>query len=295
MPDPFFSVVIPTYNRAQSIREALDSVLGQTFGDFEVIVVDDGSTDDTAGVVRRVTDPRIRYYYKANGERAAARNYGVAQARGMYVNFLDSDDVFYPNHLQAAFDFLSGKPVEVCHFGYDIKDLNGRVLRVVKAIDSVNRRIVSGNVLSCNGVFARREVLQKYGFNEDRDLSSLEDWELWIRLCSQFTFYHVPLITSTVRDHHQRSVVAGRPKAIGLKTDLLIKYATNDARNRAYFGNKLNRIVASAHTYAALHLRMAGAPRSASWSRLRKGLLAYPMELFSRRTVVILLMLLGIK
>lgn len=288
-------MVIPTYNRAQSIREALDSVLCQTFGDFEVIVVDDGSTDDTAGVVRNVTDPRIKYYYKANGERAAARNYGVAHARGMYVNFLDSDDVFYPNHLQAAFEFLSVKSIEVCHFGYDIKGLDGKVLRVVKSIDSINRRIVSGNVLSCNGVFARKEVLQKHGFNEDRDLSSLEDWELWIRLCSHFTFYHVPLITSTVRDHHQRSVVAGRPKSIELKTDLLIKYATNDPGNRSHFGGRLRRLVASAHTYAALHLRMAGAQRSASWRRLWKGLRAYPIELFSRRTVVILLMLLGIK
>lgn len=295
MPDPFFTVVIPTYNRANSIRAALDSVLAQTFRDFEVVVVDDGSTDNTANVVRELTEPKIRYYYKDNGERAAARNYGVAQAKGRYVNFLDSDDEFYPNHLQAAFDYLSGKSIEVCHFGYDVKDPKGRVQRRVKFIDSINRLIVAGNVLSCNGVFVKREVLQKHAFNEDRNLSSLEDWELWVRLCSRFTFYHVSLITSTVRDHDQRSVVAGRPQAIERKTDLFIQYATADEGNRAYFGNRISRIVASAHTYAALHLRMAGAPRMASWRRLVKGLRANPMELFSRRTVVILLMLLGIK
>ncbi|MBL7850013.1 MAG: glycosyltransferase family 2 protein [Cyclobacteriaceae bacterium] len=295
MPDPFFTVVIPTYNRAHSIRVALDSVLAQTFTDFEVVVVDDGSKDDTASVVREMTDPRIRYYYKDNGERAAARNYGVAQANGRYVNFLDSDDEFYPNHLQAAFDFLSGKSIEVCHFGYDVKDPNGKVLRVVKSVDSINRQIVGGNVLSCNGVFAKREVLQKHGFNEDRSLSSLEDWELWIRLCSRFTFHHVALVTSTVRDHDQRSVVAGSREAIERKVDLLIQYATGDEGNRAYFGNRISRIVASAHTYAALHLRMAGAPRVASWRHLGKGLRACPLELFRRRTMVILLMLLGIK
>src|SRR5271154_3281360 len=98
---PFFSVVIPAYNRARVLPGALDSVLQQTDQDFEVIVVDDGSTDDPRAVVEDFHDPRIRYERKENGGGGSARNRGIDLARGRFVAFLDSDDVFLPHHLAA--------------------------------------------------------------------------------------------------------------------------------------------------------------------------------------------------
>jgi len=295
MAEPFFSVVIPTYNRAEFVVPAIHSVLSQTFSDFEVVVVDDGSKDNTEEVVAAITDSRIRYFKKSNAERAAARNFGIRVSNGRYVNFLDSDDAQYPHHLQAAHDFIRQNEVEIFHLGYDVKLPDGRILRTLDRINLINQRILSGNLLSCNGVVARKDILLQHPFNETRELSSLEDWELWIRLGARYNIHSVNSVTSTVIDHAQRSVVTGQDSAIEKKVRLLIQLVTGDPANRAHYGNKLKQVVASAHTYAALHLRMANAPRSASRQHLWNGIQASPGILFTRRTFVILLMLLGIK
>lgn len=98
---PFFSVVIPAYNRARVLPGAINSVLQQTDQDFEIIVVDDGSTDSPKAVVEDFHDPRIRYEWKENGGGGSARNRGIDLARGKFIAFLDSDDVFLPHHLSA--------------------------------------------------------------------------------------------------------------------------------------------------------------------------------------------------
>ena len=96
---PFFSVVLPTYNRAAWLQGAIDSLLQQTWTSWELIVVDDGSTDHTADVVKANTDPRICYHFQENAERSAARNKGMQLARGAFICFLDSDDRYDPEHL----------------------------------------------------------------------------------------------------------------------------------------------------------------------------------------------------
>jgi glycosyltransferase involved in cell wall biosynthesis len=103
---PFFSVIIPVYNRAAVLETALHSVLAQTFQDFEIVVVDDGSSDDPAGVIERIADNRIRLLRQENQGGAAARNIGIDAAAGRYVAFLDSDDVFLPHHLQTMHSLL---------------------------------------------------------------------------------------------------------------------------------------------------------------------------------------------
>jgi len=99
MKEPFFSIILPTFNRASYLEKAIGSVLSQTFEDFELIIVDDGSTDNTRTVVENWQDDRLNYFFKQNEERSIARNFGIARAHGRYVNFLDSDDYFYPHHL----------------------------------------------------------------------------------------------------------------------------------------------------------------------------------------------------
>ncbi len=105
---PFFSVVIPVYNRADDLRVALASVLAQDEQDFEIVVVDDGSQDDPKAVVDALGDARIHYIRQANGGGGAARNTGIAHAAGAYIAFLDSDDVFLPHHLGAMRSLLAG-------------------------------------------------------------------------------------------------------------------------------------------------------------------------------------------
>jgi len=105
---PFFSVVIPVYNRADVLERALRSVLEQSFQDFEIVVVDDGSKDDPRAVVQSINDPRIRYVLQENKGGAAARNRGFDEARGRFVALLDSDDRFLPHHLESMHRLLDG-------------------------------------------------------------------------------------------------------------------------------------------------------------------------------------------
>ncbi|MBN1507463.1 MAG: glycosyltransferase family 2 protein [Sedimentisphaerales bacterium] len=104
------SVIIPTYNRREMVTRAIDSVTAQTQTDLEVIVVDDGSTDDTAEVVRGMSDKRIRYVFRSNGGPAGARNLGLARAKGQYVAFLDSDDFWPPRYLEMMLLHLDAQP-----------------------------------------------------------------------------------------------------------------------------------------------------------------------------------------
>lgn len=114
---PKVSVVIPTYNRGYIVREAIESVLAQTFGDFEVIVVDDGSADDTAEKIAAIRDSRVRYIRQSNAGVSAARNRGVAEARGEIISFLDSDDLWKPEKLTHEVRFLEEHPEVPAVFG----------------------------------------------------------------------------------------------------------------------------------------------------------------------------------
>ena len=108
MTAPFFSVVIPVFNRAAALRQAIESVRAQTFQGFEILVVDDGSTDDPHAVVEVINDPRIRFFRQANAGGGAARNRGIDQAVGGFIAFLDSDDTFLPHHLASMRKLLDG-------------------------------------------------------------------------------------------------------------------------------------------------------------------------------------------
>lgn len=113
--NPRFSIVIPTYNREDSIGETLQSCFAQRFGDFEIIVIDDGSTDDTLGVLQAIDDPRLRIVSQQNAGPAAARNHGMRLARAPHIAFLDSDDKWYPAFLETANACLDGDPDKVLY------------------------------------------------------------------------------------------------------------------------------------------------------------------------------------
>ena len=114
---PYFSVIIPTYNRAYSIQKAIDSVLNQSFQDFELIIVDDASIDHTKEVVAKLNDNRIHYILNStNQERCVSRNIGISKAKGEYICFLDSDDYHLPDHLEKLHAFIQTKKDKVAFF-----------------------------------------------------------------------------------------------------------------------------------------------------------------------------------
>ncbi len=120
---PFFSIILPTFNRAHIVRHAIESVLAQSFADWELIVVDDGSQDSTFDIVRSfvLNDERFRYHYARNHGLAMARNVGIHISHGKYITFLDSDDEYLPEHLQIRAEYLAVHPeVELLHGGVEV-------------------------------------------------------------------------------------------------------------------------------------------------------------------------------
>lgn len=257
-PEPYFTIVIPTYNRAAFIAQTIQSVLSQSFSNFEVIVVDDGSTDLTAEIVSTINDPRLSYHPKENEERAVARNTGAALAKGKYINFFDSDDLLYENHLAVALETIErhDQP-EFFHLAYDIKDPQDRLIKKVNEFKGeLNAQLIHGNVLSCNGVFLRKDIALKYPFNPDRQLSASEDYELWMRLASRYTLYYNNTITSTVVNHEMRSVLTVNKEKLLKRISLFEKYLFADAAFRQKFKAAIPIIRADNCTYIALHLAL---------------------------------------
>lgn len=280
----FFSIVIPTYNRAGYIGKTIRSLLATSYSSFEIIVVDDGSTDNTEAMVLGENDKHVRYYRKNNGERGAARNYGARLANGVYVNFFDSDDVAYSNHLNEAFKAVQGLGhPEVFHLGYDVKDDEGMLIRRVDDLPStVNDRLIDGNHLSCNGVFLRKDICAQFPFNEDRVLSASEDYELWLRLASRFPFHGVREVTSTVVNHEARSVLRINAESFIARIRCLQENLGRDAMFVQRYGQRWKVLQAHLYVYMALHLAMANYPKGMSIKYLVRALLLNPWVFFTR-------------
>ena len=253
---PIFSIIVPTYNRGHLIGKTINSILLQEFTDFEILVVDDGSTDNTEQIVKAFSDARIQYFKKQNGERGAARNFGSARANGKYLNFFDSDDLMYPNHLLVAQRIItSANTPEFLHLAYDHQREDGAVTnRVNNFDDKIKNEILFDNKLSCNGVFLRRDIALKYLFEENRVLASSEDWELWIRLVCRFKLFYSNEITSSVVNHDQRSLFTIPAQKVIARDLLLIKNLKRDDVVMKTYGSSFRKYVAERYTFFMLCL-----------------------------------------
>lgn len=207
------SVVIPAYNAARTIQPTLRSVLGQTVDDLEVIVVDDGSTDDTAGAVNTLADPRLRVLRQDNAGHAAARNTGIGEARGKWVAFLDADDLWLPNKLERQLAELRANPhIRALHAGAVHVDDALRPLFIGYAPAGKNTLL---DVLCFDGLpgfmctpIVDRTLLDEVG-RFDPSLIILQDWELAIRLarCGELYSLQEPLALYRVHAGNQSKQV----------------------------------------------------------------------------------------
>jgi len=287
---PFFSIIIPTYNRADLIAKTIQSLLNQTYTAFEIIIIDDGSRDNTAEVVQAIRDDRIIYRRVENGERGRARNIGTLQAQGDYVTFIDSDDLTYPNHLAEAARLVEAHHApEMLHLAYEMQDTTGKVLfRYNQRHGDLRPALLKGNLFSCIGVFLRQDIARAYLFEEDRQLAGTEDWHLWLRLAARFPIYYSNTVTACMINHESRSVLHFDKKQLLNRTNLLIKYLAQDSEFLKFFGKKaLERIEAHMYTYIALHSVLAR-HNADGLQFLVKGIGRNPAELWQRRTLAIL-------
>lgn len=265
MKSPFFSIIIPTFNRANHIVQTVNSVLDQEFKDFELILVDDGSTDNTQDVIMKIKDSRLLCFKKENGERGAARNFGINRSNGRYVTFLDSDDRLYAGFFQSAYEFINKKKQPAFfHSGYEIKNENGSILSKITGREGdLKRELAKGNFLSCIGVFVRRDVIKKHLFNEDYGLVGSEDWELWMRLASRYPLLSTGKVTAFMVQHQGRSVMELDGGKLEKRIKLVWECLKRDEMVCLAFKNQMLEIEANLNLYLGLHLMMGGHKKKA--------------------------------
>lgn len=290
-----FSIIIPTYNRAHLISDTLNSVKNQSFTDFELIIVDDGSTDNTRIVVENyISNNQLKnwhFYSKINGERGAARNFGLNKAIGKWITFLDSDDLFYPNHLYLASNFISKhKDVNVFHSAYEFRNQKNELIRkvVYPNNNNLNQAILNGNVFSCFGMFLKSDVFNELCFEENRNLSGSEDWLLWLKVSARYKIYFQSQISGCMIQHDERSVLNFIDDQLLSRTNLLVAQLNHDE----FFFNKYGRtVIRKIHghmfTYSALHLLLSS-NKSKAIKLFFKGLRLSPSELLKIRTLAFL-------
>jgi glycosyltransferase involved in cell wall biosynthesis len=186
---PYVSVVIPTYNHAKLLKKALDSVMAQTFEDWEAIVVNNFSADNTIEVVNSFADPRIKILnFSNNGVIAASRNHGLKEATGDFIAFLDSDDIWYPSKLQKCVEQASAGYQFICHGELWINsDLTQRPVMYGPVSNATYKRLLfRGNCISTSTTFIAKSLLNSVqGFDENPKIITTEDYDLWLRLAAK--------------------------------------------------------------------------------------------------------------
>lgn len=197
MDNPFFTVVIPTHNRSKLLKRAIESVLRQTFEDFELIIVDDHSTDDSASVVKSFSDSRIQYIinYRKKGA-CGARNSGIFSAKGKWVAFLDDDDIWLPEKLEYQFEKAKDANHTIGLICTDYAIVKDKKLKPVifknRPSGWVRDKLLYGGIIGClSSTCIRSDILRDIdGFDER--FPSNQDQDLWLRVAELSEFTHVP-------------------------------------------------------------------------------------------------------
>ncbi|MDP4536365.1 glycosyltransferase family A protein [Alkalimonas collagenimarina] len=191
----FVSVIVPVYNGATYINKTVDSLLQQTYTDFEVILINDGSTDCSAQIINDLasTYESVRAFHKENGGVACARNFGIDKAKGDLIAFCDQDDLWLPNKLEHQVPLFENEAIGLVYCGAIAHHTNDN--REVRSDFSSHSRgmvfdqLIYENMFTCCTVIARKSaILAVGGFDEDRSLMGVDDWHLWLKIANQFEF-----------------------------------------------------------------------------------------------------------
>lgn len=203
---PFFSIVIPTYNRAEILMVAVDSILKQTFTDWELLVIDDGSTDNTKSRLAEFTsDPRVKYVYQDNAKESAARNRGMAMSAGQYVCLLDSDDTFLDNHLSVLYERIEKEnfPVAVLHTLMTRKYTSGKLADKQQTIQKFEGQHpiykIWKNELLVSSACIHKKITDEYQFRVD--IFAGEDTEFFFRVALKYPIISIEVYTAIYLIH----------------------------------------------------------------------------------------------
>ncbi len=194
--NPLVSIITPTFNRAEFIEQAVNSVLGQTYSNFELLIVDDGSTDDTRKRLdNALEDPRVHYFYQSNQGQSVARNLALSRARGDLICFLDSDNYWPDNKLKNQIALLADNPDSDVVYGdtVTIDEYDREISRknMKRYSGHIARYMIRDNCVSMNTAMARRSCFDELGaMSGTRRVA--DDYDLWLRFSARFRFLYIP-------------------------------------------------------------------------------------------------------
>lgn len=208
-----FSIIIPTYNRAAFLPKAIGSVLAQSFSDWELIIVDDGSTDNTKDVVAQYSDSRITYIFQQNAERSAARNKGIAHSVGEYVLFLDSDDYYLSNFLaDLNLEIRKNNNKPCLYFHNALIESNGKQRQFAEPLPNGEKNILKFLFDNFRVIGVWQAATARCFFAEnmfDARFSLWEDTHLFFRLLAQYPYKQTNVQGYVAVQHEQSTVIAG--------------------------------------------------------------------------------------
>lgn len=218
--DPIISVILPVYNGEKYLKEAIDSILNQTYSDFELIILDDCSTDNTANIIKSYSDKRIRYVYnEKNLKIAASLNKGISLARGKYIARMDADDIALPYRFQKQIDIFKNNPnIDIVNIRFNIMSENGNNIRKFKynispSSNALKYLIHIDSFICHPGVMIKKEWYQKYKYKTEIDAYNVEDCELWLRMISngaQCYTIKEPLLNYRINNQSVTHVKSGK-------------------------------------------------------------------------------------
>lgn len=237
---PFFSVIIPTYNRAKMVVKAINSVQHQTYSDWELIVVDDGSTDNTKETIEIINDNRIKYIYQKNAERSAARNNGIANAKGNYICFLDSDDYFLPTRLEGLKRFIDEcSEKHALFYTAIIFDKDG----VLKERTEVKRGsntvfdFVTNAIIGTPQTCIHKALLESNLFNPSFRIG--EDMELWLRIVDKNELIFIPNQATVIATDHIDRTANFKQNNTGIEELKTLKHCFSNQHSGGKISNKI--------------------------------------------------------
>lgn len=250
---PLFSVVIPLYNKQNAIIHTIQSVMNQTVKDFELIVVDDGSTDNSYSVVRNIVDPRICLIKKENGGVSSARNVGIKASRGQYIALLDGDDMWEPTYLEEQLQLIEDFP-EARMWGVNYAFVKNNIYKPCQQEMGVGFRgyvpnyfSTSHNDLFCSSsVVISKEVFQVVGYFDER-ISSSEDLDMWYRIILRYPVVYYDKVLAYYNQDAENRVAYDTDVRFPLTRDIkyyIDKYQKDFDQN-SEFSRYMNSFVAS--------------------------------------------------
>src|ERR1019366_3325072 len=266
---PFFSIIIPTYNRAFFLSKAIESVINQTVQDWELIIVDDGSTDNTKNIVEiySANDNRIKYIFQQNLERSAARNNGIRNANGEFICFLDSDDYYSKERLEGLYDFINNSTEKIALFYTGICFKKNEVItprHELKNTFKNNLDFITQAIIGTPQTCIHKSILKKYLFNYDFKIG--EDMELWLRIANEYPIVYIDKqFTIIASDHDDRSVDEKRFNS-GAEQLKMLLFAFSPQHPGAKVSNSIqNKILSNAYFSIARHYLY----NSSRWKSIR--------------------------